>query len=171
MLEDMIFKQSGSSISVVPDAWNATHGRAFSVLKEVLQDIVDYEYDGDGQPPMVQTELVSSRRVFLFTFVIDYKILGLEYRAFVSGCDRNAPVGGISHQLFGSNNLFKDPVFHQSSRHFLSRVTSEAILPMLIWIFRPFVTVFWFVFLRLWAAFPVVGAVPNGNVNESTKLK
>jgi hypothetical protein len=165
MLKDMILKQSGNPISVVPDAWNATHGRAFSVLKEELQDVVNFEYDGDGQPPTVQTELVSSRRVFLPTFVIDYKILGLEYRAFVSGCDRNAPVGGVSHQLFGSNSLFNDPVFHQSSRSFLSRMTGGASellsrfnLPMLIWIFRPFVTVIWFIFLRLWAAFPVVGA-------------
>jgi hypothetical protein len=89
----------------------------------------------------------------------------LEYRAFVSGCDRNAPVGGVSHQLLGSNNLFSDPVFHQSSRNFLSQVTggvTEVLkrfnLPVLIWIFRPFVSVLWFVFLRLWAAFPVVGA-------------
>jgi hypothetical protein len=164
MLKDMILKQSGNPISVVPDAWNATHGRAFSVLKEDLQDIVNSEFDG-GPPPTVQTELVSSRRVFLPTFVIDYKILGLEYRAFVSGCDPNAPVGGVSHQLFGTNNLFNDPVFHQSSRNFLTQVTGGATqllrrfnLPVLIWIFRPFVTVFWFVFLRLWTAFPVIGA-------------
>lgn len=99
------------------------------------------------------------------TFVIDYKIMGLEYRAFVSGCDPNAPVGGVSHQIFGNNNLFNDPIFHQQSRNFLSNVSSGATtllrrfnLPMLIWILRPFVTVFWFVILRLWAAFPIVGA-------------
>ncbi|KAG7350816.1 chaperone protein DnaJ [Nitzschia inconspicua] len=165
MLKDMILKQSGNLISVVPDAWTSTHGHAFSVLKEDLQDMVNYEFHGNDPPPKVQTELVSSRRVFLPTFVIDYKILGLEYRAFVSGCDPNAPVGGVSHQLFGNNNLFNDPVFHQSSRNFLTQVTTSATqllrrfnLPVLVWIFRPFVTAFWFVLLRLWAAFPVIGA-------------
>jgi hypothetical protein len=165
MLKDMVLRESGNRVSVIPDAWNATHGRAFSIVKEELQDIVNHEWPLSGPPPAVQTEVVSSRRVFMPTFVIDYKILGLEYRAFVSGCDPNAPVAGVSHQIFGSSNLFNDPVFHQQSRNFLSNVTSGATtllrrfnLPMLIWIFRPFMTVFWFLCLRLWAAFPIVGA-------------
>lgn len=165
MLKDMVLQQSGNRVSVVPDAWNSTHGRAFSIVKEELQAIVNHEWPLSEQPPTVQTEVVSSRRVFMPTFVIDYKVMGLEYQAFVSGCDPNAPVGGVSHQILGNKNLFNDPVFHQQSRNFLSTVTSGATtllrrfnLPMLIWIFRPFVTVFWFVFLRLWAAFPIVGA-------------
>ena len=166
MLRDMVLRQSGNRISVVPDAWNATYGRAFSIVKEDLQDIVNNEWPlSDIQPPTVQTEVVSSRRVLMPTYVIDYKIMGLEYRAFVSGCDPNAPVGGVSHQIFGNNAFFSDPVFHQESRNFLSTVSDRAStllrrfnFPMLIWIFRPFVTVFWFIFLRLWAAFPIVGA-------------
>jgi hypothetical protein len=131
-----------------------------------MQDIVNNEWPHDqGSPPKVQTEVVSSRRVFMPTFVVEYKIFGLEYKAYVSGCDRSAPVGGVSHQLFGDNNMFNNPEFHQSSRNFLTQVSSGATqllrrfnLPMLIWIFRPFLTVFWFIFLRLFSAFPVIGA-------------
>jgi hypothetical protein len=166
MLKDMKLQASGNPISVVPDAWNSTQWRAFSVVKEELQDIVDSEWPQDqGPPPTVQTEVCSSRRVFMPTFLIEYKILGLEYKAYVSGCDRNAPVGGVSHQLFGDHNMFNNPEFHQSSRNFLTQVSSGATqllrrfnLPVLIWIFRPFVTVFWFILLRLWTAFPVIGA-------------
>jgi hypothetical protein len=166
MLKDMKLQASGNYVSVIPDAWCSTQGRAFSVVKEDMQDIVNNEWPHDqGSPPKVQTEVVSSRRVFMPTFVVEYKIFGLEYKAYVSGCDRSAPVGGVSHQLFGDNNMFNNPEFHQSSRNFLTQVSSGATqllrrfnLPMLIWIFRPFLTVFWFIFLRLFSAFPVIGA-------------
>ena len=166
MLKDMKIQTSGYYISPIPDAWNSTQGRAFSVVKEDLQEIVNQTWLGDTKDaPAVQTEVVSSKRVLMPTFVIDYKILGLEYRAFVSGCDRSAPVGGVSHQLFGDHNMFNSPEFHESSRNFLSQVSTGASqllrrfnLPMLIWIFRPLATVFWFIILRIWAAFPLIGA-------------
>lgn len=166
MLKDMKLRASGNPVSVVPDAWNSTQGQAFSVVKEELQGIVDSSWPhADEPPPHVQTQVVNARRVFMPTFVIDYSILGLEYRAFVSGCDQSAPVGGVSHQLFGKSNFATSSDFHQSSRNFLSQVWSGGSqllrrfnLPVLIWIFRPFLTVFWFVILRLWAAFPIAGA-------------
>jgi hypothetical protein len=172
MLKDMYLASSGLQIEVVPDAWNATQGRAFSVVKAELQDIVNdawtYEFGDDDVvgPPDVQTQVVSSRRVMMPTYVIDYSILGLSYRAFVSGCDRSAPVSGVSHQLFGSHNLFQSPEFHQNSRNFLTQVatgTQQFLkrfnLRMLIWIIRPFATILWFVFVRLFTIFPVVGAL------------
>ena len=171
MLKDMHLAASGNKIEVVPDAWNATRGRTFSIVKEELQDIVDdswtYEFGDDyGDPPNVQTQIVSSRRVMMPTYVIDYSILGLSYRAFVSGCDKSAPVSGVSHQVFGSQNLFQSPAFHENSRNFLTQVaegTQQLLrrfnLPMLLWIFRPFVTALWFVFVRLFTIFPVVGAL------------
>jgi hypothetical protein len=64
MLCDMILRQSGNPIRVVPDAWNATahHGRALAIVKEELQDIVNQEWPlSECQPPpAVQTEVVSS---------------------------------------------------------------------------------------------------------------
>jgi hypothetical protein len=166
MLKDMKLRASGNPVSVVPDAWNSTQGRAFSVIKEELQAMADASWPhADAPPPRVQTQVVNARRVFMPTFVIDYQILGLEYRAFVSGCDRSAPVGGLSHQLFGESNFVTSPDFHQTSRNFLSQVWSGGSqllqrfsIPMLIAIFRPFFTVFWFILLRLWAAFPIAGA-------------
>ena len=162
MLKDMVLKSTGSSISVIPDAWNATEARAFSVVMEELQGISDESWpQGDSAAPKVQAEIVRSRRVFMPTFVIDYKIFGLEYRAFVSGCDKAAPVAGINHQVLGPNNLFQSSEFHQQSRNFLTWSTSVLRLqnlPLLLRILRPAVTLLWFGLLRLWASIPIIGA-------------
>ena len=171
MLKEMKLKQTGIPIHVIPDAWNSTQGRAFSVVKEELQDIVDEDWknsdlnDGDTPSPIVQTQVVSARRVFMPTFVIDYKIFGLEYQAFVSGCDTSAPVGGLSHQIFeGSDTGGLSPEFHRSSQNLLMQLSSEASrllrifnLPVLLGIFRPIFSVLWFVFIRILTVTPVIG--------------
>lgn len=171
MLKDMVLKDNGNPVKVVPDAWNATQGRAFSVVKEELQGIVDDDWGSDEEepPPMVQTQVVASRRVMMPTYVIDYKIFGLEYRAFVSGCDTSAPVGGVSHQIFSTTNNNSSteglsPEFYRSSRNLLVQLSSGASyllrtvnLPVLLTIFRPLFSLLWFLLIRIGTATPVLG--------------
>jgi DnaJ-domain-containing protein 1 len=95
------------------------------------------------------------------TFVIDYQILGLEYRTFISGCDTAAPVAGTNHRVFGDYSLFDSPEFHQQSRNFLSwssNVLRVQNLPLLLRFLRPALTIFWFGLLRIWAKIPIIGA-------------
>jgi hypothetical protein len=166
MLKDMKLQQTGVPISIVPDAWNATQGKSFSIVKEELQAVVESSWPflaQDNKPvPQVQTQVVRSRRVYMPTFVIDYKILGLEYRAFVSGCDQAAPVAGVSHQLWGDNNMFDRPEFHQASRDFLSTTVGGAVrvqqaIPVLMSLFRPLLSGVYFLLLRVWAKIPILG--------------
>jgi hypothetical protein len=165
MLKDMKLQDTGAPISIAPDAWNATEGRSFSVVKEELQDIVasSWPYNKNEEPvPQVQTQVVNSRRVYMPTFVIDYKIMGLEYRAFISGCDRAAPIAGVSHQLWGDNNMFDHPEFHQASKDFMSVVAQNTprvrqALPFLMTLIRPLVKGVYFLALRVWAKIPIIG--------------
>ncbi len=161
MLKDMVLKATGASISIIPDAWNATQARSFNVVVAELQGISNEAWTNDGPAPVVQTEIVKSRRVFMPTFVIDYKILGLEYRAFISGCDKAAPVAGINHRILGDYNMFQAPEFHQQSRNFLTWSSSMLRiqnLPFILRLLRPALTFAWFGILRLWATIPIIGA-------------
>jgi len=91
MLRDM--DMGGNKLSISVDAWNATKGRAFARVRQEFEEMTAGE-------ATVQMELVSSRRVLLPTYYIDYKVWGMEFRAFVSGCDTAAEPSGISHQVF-----------------------------------------------------------------------
>lgn len=104
MLRDMKF--NGHRMEIFPDPWNATRGRSFAIIKEELLELArqgEIESEGDFKVD-VQTEVVSSRRVYMPTYVVDYKVLGVEYRAFVSGCDAGAAVSGDSHKVFDMSN-------------------------------------------------------------------
>ena len=161
MLKDMVLRETGASISVIPDAWNATEARALDVVLEELQGISNDSWEGAGQAPKVQVEIVGSRCVFMPTFVIDYSILGLQYRAFVSGCDQAAPVAGNNHRIFGERNMFESPEFHQQSRNFLTwsaGVLRIQNLPFLLRVFRPALTLLWFGLMRIWSSVPLIGA-------------
>lgn len=161
MLKDMVLKETNANISVIPDAWNATEAKSFNVVLEELQAISHQAWPYEGEAPKVQTEIVRSRRVFMPTFVIDYQILGLEYRAFISGCDTAAPVSGTNHRIFGDHNMFEAPEFHQQSRNFLawsSNFLRIQNLPFLLRLLRPAFTLLWFGLLRLWAHIPIIGA-------------
>eukprot|EP00980_Cylindrotheca_fusiformis_P001239 scaffold331_cov117-Cylindrotheca_fusiformis.AAC.17 len=163
MLRDMKLQSTGAPISIIPDAWNATEGRALQLVRHDLQALVDAAWkinnNSTEAPPKVQLQVTDSRRVYMPTFVIDYKILGLEYRAFVSGCDQGAAVAGVSHQILGDDNMFFNPEYHQAARNFLAR-PFEAILnrPTMV---APFLgrllTAAWFLFVRVWAKIPIIG--------------
>jgi DnaJ-domain-containing protein 1 len=171
MLRDMTLKATGQPVSVVPDAWNATQARAFAVIEEELNGIAQQEWaetnttnaNTNTNKVEVQTQLVNSRRVYMPTYVIDYSIAGLEYRAFVSGCDKAASVSGVSHQILG-NTIFNSDALNQSSRHFLmqlsqytSRFLSPQTWPFVIRMLGPLLSVLRFGLLRIWAAIPVLG--------------
>jgi len=163
MLRDMILQETRASISVIPDAWNATQTRSFNVVQSELQAICDSSWPYEGQAPKIQAEIVKSRRVFMPTFVIDYKILGLEYQCFISGCDAAAPVAGTDHRIFGGYNILDSSDFHQQSRSFLSwssSVLSRNVqnLPFLLQLLRPAFTLLWFGLLRILAKIPIIGA-------------
>lgn len=118
MLRDMQLS-NGARLEVFPDPWNATKGRAFQIVREELQAIAQAESE---VPVQAQTEIVSSRRVYMPTYVIDYKVLGIEYQAFVSGCDQGAAVSGESHKVL---DLHPEDAYH-ASQDFLSRAASAA---------------------------------------------
>jgi hypothetical protein len=167
MLRDMVLKSTGAPISITPDAWNATQGRALQIVRQDLQSLVDASWTGDPKNiQKVKLQVVKSRRVFMPTFVIDYSIFGLEYRAFVSGCDQGASVAGVSHQVFGGDSMFNSPEYHQSSASFLTQgfqTTIQNIIrrPGLVQILLPFLrqigAVVWFLGMRILPQIPVIG--------------
>ncbi len=95
MLKDMKLS-NGYALSITPDPWNAPKGRALALLKNELQIMAQSE----AEDVEVQVQVVSSKRVYMPMYFIDYKVwVGTEYRAFVSGCDSGAHVSGVSHQV------------------------------------------------------------------------
>lgn len=85
---------NGESLEIFADPWNTTRGRAFAIVREGLENLPGYSDNDEKLNVSVQTELLSSRRVYMPTYVIEYKVLGMEYQAFVSGCDEGADVSG-----------------------------------------------------------------------------
>jgi hypothetical protein len=116
MLRDMKLA-NGDKIEVFPDPWNATRGQAFASLVDDIERISDEAEEGTIK---VQTEIVNSRRVYLPIYLIDYTVLGMEYRAFTSGCDSAAGVSGVNHKVFDDLDV---PVrnISQASQTFLSQ--------------------------------------------------
>jgi hypothetical protein len=78
MLRDMTMSTTGEIIPVMPDPWNAPQGRAFAVVKEGLESLSGSS-DDDVR---LQAEIVSSRRVYMPTYALNYSIFGMEYVCF-----------------------------------------------------------------------------------------
>jgi hypothetical protein len=98
---------NGQTLPVEPDPWNATRGLAFSILKQELTDVAQAQASDLGNVH-VQTEIISSRRVYMPTYIIDYKVLGVEYQAYISGADAGSGVSGISHKVWNVSDTDKD---------------------------------------------------------------
>ena len=92
----------GEDIQILPDPFNATRNRAFTIVKQELTGIA--QEAPEGYQVELQTEIVRSRRVYMPTYVIDYSVLGVEYQAFLSGADAGSEVSGISHQIWETSN-------------------------------------------------------------------
>ena len=120
MLKEMK-SRSGMTLPIYPDPWNATRSRAFAVVVEELESLAEDDFDRIGECE-VQTEMVSARRVYMPTYVIDYTILGGEYRAFLSGCDAGSGVSGVSHRALP----FSSEDVTDASNSFMSGVQSLA---------------------------------------------
>lgn len=74
MLRDMKLS-TGESLQVFPDPWNATKSRALTIVKEGLGTLPGA---APGMQIRVQTEVVSSRRVYMPTYAIAYNVFGVE---------------------------------------------------------------------------------------------
>ncbi len=117
---------SNSPISVPPPPFRGTWGprrdhRAYSAIRDELRAVANEQYrertgstaaaaaddddddGGDGGGGVrVETERLSARRMYMPTYVVDYAVLGISYRAVISGCDPHANVSGVSHSAFGA---------------------------------------------------------------------
>jgi hypothetical protein len=60
------------------------------------------------------------------TYVVEYSILGMEYQAFLSGCDDGGGVAGANHQVWGNGATEGMP----SSQSFLEGLSSAAQVGM-----------------------------------------
>ena len=116
MLRDM--QVGDHRLSITPDPWNATRGRALSIVQDDLEAIartaIQQEANADPDQVQVQTQMLSSRRVYMPTYFVDYQVFGMEYRAFISGCDEAANVSGVSHKIVN----ISDDDLHQASNLF-----------------------------------------------------
>ena len=116
LLRDMKTR-SGVTLPIYPDPWNTTRARAFAVIVEELEALAEDDADRIGDC-IVETEMVSARRVYMPTYIIDYTVMGGEYRAFLSGCDIGSGVSGVSHKAMP----FSDSDVMDASNSFLSQM-------------------------------------------------
>jgi hypothetical protein len=95
-------------IEIFPDPWNATRERSLNVIYEELNEMANEEYSklsGDKNSNVrVEIERLNARRIYMPTYIVEYKILGIIYRAFISGCDASVSVSGISHKTIFSDS-------------------------------------------------------------------
>lgn len=129
MMRDM--KMGNTILPVSPDPWNTSRGRAFAVVKNHLEQLSNAASNlpSPDHSVQVQTEIVSHRRVYIPTYVIDYKVFpNMQFQAFVSGCDAVADVSGVSHKVFADNSDFLKPQdlhsFYNSAASFAEKGTS-----------------------------------------------
>lgn len=151
MLRDMKLS-NGERIEVFPDPWNATQGRAFGVLRDELEAIAN---DAPGKV-QVQTENMGARRVYMPVFVIEYKVLGSEYKSFISGCDAGAGVSGVSHtvlnqQAADASNSFLSNVSQFGMRILRNRHLAGRLIVLL--------QLFGNLFARVLTRLPLIGAI------------
>lgn len=130
MLDAMRDDGRDEMLRIDPDPWNATRRRALAVVREQWQALATGDYrrthpDADDDDVTVQIQVVSSRRVYMPTYVLEYRILpGVAYQAFVSGADRGADVSGVSHRLWEDDEDSAFTTLHRTSRDALRTLRS-----------------------------------------------
>ena len=165
MLEPL--KYNNEEIDVFPDPWNATRERAFSVIFDELESMANEQYQYDDIVT-VENERLSSRRIYLPTYIVEYTILGISYKAMISGCDASMQVSGVSHNTIFSSRSSVDKAVNGASS-FLSNLpqkmgtTAAGVLQMFG--LRPFVAVAQFgitilsrIAMKLHIVAPFIGA-------------
>lgn len=112
MLEPL--KYNNQQLEIFPDPWNATRERAYSVVYDELHSMANEQYQksssqsnnsqgGASDEVIVETERLSARRIYMPTYIVEYTILGITYRACISGCDPSIQVSGVSHKTIFSS--------------------------------------------------------------------
>ena len=77
MLEPLKF--NNEELEIYPDPWNATRERSYSVIYDELQTMANEQYQSTNTSIIVESERLSSRRIYLPTYIVEYKILGITY--------------------------------------------------------------------------------------------
>ena len=169
MLNPMEFR--GKSLDIFPDPWNATRERAFSVIYDELHDMAN----GDEHAPEVQVEVerLSSRRIYMPTYVVEYTILGVTYQAFVSGCDASIEISGISHNTIFNTGSKGDAVFKGAASFLSQRAAPMAATALQFFGLRPFIAAgqfIWAFVSRIAMKFHIIGLLGGGAVMAWRKL-
>ncbi|KAL7534807.1 hypothetical protein ACHAXR_007259 [Thalassiosira sp. AJA248-18] len=147
-----------------PDPWNATREKSYSVVYGELHEMANEQYDNQSINEIrVETERISSRRIYMPTYIVEYTILGRTYRAYLSGCDPSVQVSGVSHQTIFSAGSKGDQVF-KGATSFLStlpqRVAPAAAGALQFFGLRPFIAIAqigWSVVSRIAMKFHLIG--------------
>jgi len=131
------------TMEIFPDPWNATRERSLNVLYEELGAMANEDYRklfGDKNSKVqVEIERLNARRIYMPTYVVDYKILGMTYRAFISGCDASVSVSGISHKTSFSDSGQQSELL-KGATSFLSQKALPLAGPLVqLFGFRPIV--------------------------------
>jgi len=122
MLEPLKF--NNEELEIYPDPWNATRERSYSVIYDELQTMANEQYESTGTSIIVESERLSSRRIYLPTYIVEYKILGITYTACISGCDKSISVSGVSHKTIFSSGSTVDKAY-QGASSFLSSLPQK----------------------------------------------
>ena len=121
-------------VDVFPDPWNATPNRALAIVRERLEGMALGDNTLAEGKVRVQMEVLSHKRIYMPLYVVEYSILGAEYRAFVSGCDDRV-VSGEDHRIFrdgsggvrhSKNGLLLANKVGQMVRSFFSQILDRA---------------------------------------------
>jgi len=167
MLEPL--KYDTQILDVYPDPWNATRERAFSVIYDELHEMANEQYhkqtqsDDTTSEVGVETQRLSSRRIYMPTYIVEYTILGITYQAFLSGCDPSIQVSGVSHRTIFSAGSKGDQVLEGASSFLSSlpqRVVPTAAAALQFFGLRPFVALVqigWSVVSRVAMKFHFIG--------------
>ena len=165
MLKGLQFDDhSRSSIEIFPDPWNTTRGSAIRVLEAGLEE-------DSVQGIRVETEVLNSRRVYMPTYVIEYRVLGLAFEAFLSGCDPYSPVSGVSHVTM--SNTFASSTKEASDfiqSEFIRNIVSKTRLEGLATVALTLINYFLKFAIKVLARFHIIGIVGGAGFITFRKL-
>ena len=164
-------KYHGKSLDIFPDPWNATRERAFSIIYDELHDMTNTAKQ--YTEAKVEVERLSSRRIYMPTYVIEYTILGVTYQAFVSGCDASIEVSGVSHRSLFNVGSRGDAVFQGAASFLSHKAAPIAATALQFFGLRPFIAVgqiIWGLVSRIAMKFHIIGLLGGGVVMTWRKI-
>lgn len=171
MLEPLKYQSSTQQhppLEIFPDPWNATRERALSIIVDELSDMSNTQFQqqyNTTSEVQIEVERLSSRRIYMPTYVVDYTILGVTYRAFISGCDSSIAVSGVSHKSIFNAGSKSDNLLHGASSFLSHRVVPMAASALQFFGLRPFIAlgqVAWGIMSRIVMKFHIIGLLGGG---------